>query len=66
MIQIYKKKNTDFSKNGDSPIFPSSAVVNAELNGAWTLELVLQPGDNIITFSSGFTVSIVPRWRILL
>lgn len=39
MIQIYKKKNTDFSKNGDSPIFPSSAVVNAELNGAWTLEL---------------------------
>lgn len=39
MIQIYKKKNTNFSKNGDSPIFPSSAVVNAELNGAWTLEL---------------------------
>lgn len=39
MIQIYKKKNTDFSKNGDSPIFPSSAVINAELNGAWTLEL---------------------------
>ena len=39
MIQIYKKKNTDFSKNGDSPIFPSSAIVNAELNGAWTLEL---------------------------
>lgn len=39
MIQIYKKKNTDFSKNGDSPIFPSSAVVNAELNRAWTLEL---------------------------
>lgn len=39
MIQIYKKKHTDFSKNGDSPIFPSSAVVNAELNGAWTLEL---------------------------
>ena len=39
MIQIYKKKNTNFSKNGDSPIFPSSAVVNTELNGAWTLEL---------------------------
>lgn len=39
MIQIYKKKNTNFSKNGDSPIFPSSAVVDAELNGAWTLEL---------------------------
>lgn len=39
MIQIYKKKNTNFSKNGDSPIFPSSAVVNVELNGAWTLEL---------------------------
>lgn len=39
MIQIYKKKNTNFSKNGDSPIFPSSAVVNAELNGVWTLEL---------------------------
>lgn len=39
MIQIYKKKNTNFSKNGDSSIFPSSAIVNAELNGAWTLEL---------------------------
>lgn len=40
-------------------------IQNTALTGDYE-DLFLQPGDNIITFSSGFTVSIVPRWRILL
>ncbi|MFQ6865875.1 hypothetical protein [Blautia sp.] len=52
MIQIYKKKNTDFSKNGDSPIFPSSAVVNAELNGHgrlnWSTPLMIGKYGNLL------------------
>lgn len=64
MIQIYKKKNTDFSKNGDSPIFPSSAVVNAELNGAWTLELEHSIDDRgIWKFIEEETVIKVPSFN---
>lgn len=64
MIQIYKKKNTDFSKNGDSPIFPSSAVVNAELNGAWTLELEHSIDDRKIwKFIEEETVIKVPSFN---
>ena len=40
-------------------------IQNTALTGDYEA-LFLQPGDNIITFSSGFTVSIIPRWRILL
>ena len=40
-------------------------IQNTALTGDYE-ELFLQPGDNTITFSSGFTVSIIPRWRILL
>lgn len=40
-------------------------IQNTALTGDYE-ELFLQPGDNTITFSSGFIVSIVPRWRILL
>lgn len=39
MIQIYSPSNTDFEKNGDMVLMPSSCVINAELNGAWTVEL---------------------------
>ena len=39
MIQIYSPDNTDFEKNGDMVLIPSSCVINAELNGAWTIEL---------------------------
>ena len=45
MIQIYKLDNTDFSKNGDIALFPTSAGPHAILNGAWeaTLEHPLDP-----------------------
>ena len=39
MIQIYSPSNTDFEKNGDMVLMPSSCTINAELNGAWTIEL---------------------------
>ena len=39
MIQIYSPDNTDFEKNGDMVLMPSSCAINAELNGAWTIDL---------------------------
>lgn len=39
MIQIYSPDNTDFEKNGDVVLMPSSCTINAELNGAWTIDL---------------------------
>ena len=39
MIQIYNPDNTDFDKNGDMTIFPSSAIVHAILNGSWEAEM---------------------------
>lgn len=39
MIQIYNPDNTDFEKNGDMPLLPSSATVHIVLNGAWEAEL---------------------------
>ena len=40
MIQIYNPDNTDFDKNGDMTIFPSSAIVHAILNESWEAEMV--------------------------
>lgn len=39
MIQIYSPSNTDFEKNGDMVLMPTACAINAELNGAWTIEL---------------------------
>lgn len=39
MIQIYNPDNTDFEKNGDMTLFPSSATVHTILNGSWFAEL---------------------------
>lgn len=39
MIQIYGPDNTDFEKNGDMVLMPTMCAINAELNGAWTIEL---------------------------
>ena len=39
MIQIYSPDNTDFEKNGDMVLMPTACAINAELNGAWTIEL---------------------------
>lgn len=39
MIQIYKSTNTNFEKNGDITLTPTSCVINSELNGAWELSL---------------------------
>lgn len=39
MIQIYSASNTDYTKNGDTPLFPLSASVHVILNGAWEAEL---------------------------
>lgn len=39
MIQIYNPENTDFEKNGDMTLFPTSAIVHPILNGSWTAEM---------------------------
>lgn len=39
MIQIYKPTNTDYTKNGDMTLFPTSAGVSVELNGTWEASL---------------------------
>lgn len=39
MIQIYNPSNTDFDKNGDIVLFPTSATSNLVLNGSWSAEL---------------------------
>ena len=39
MIQIYSPDNTDFEKNGDMVLMPSSCVISAELNGTWEAQM---------------------------
>ena len=39
MIQIYNPSNTNFDKNGDMVLFPTSATSNLVLNGSWSAEL---------------------------
>ena len=39
MIQIYSKKNTNFSKNGDVALTPDEVSLSVELNGVWALNL---------------------------
>lgn len=39
MIHIYNQDNTDFEKNGNMTLMPTTATVHAILNGAWTAEL---------------------------
>ena len=39
MIQAYSKKNTNFSRNGNVVLIPDEALLSAELNGPWVLNL---------------------------
>lgn len=39
MIQVYSEKNTNFSRNGDATLIPDEALLSAELNGSWVLNL---------------------------
>ena len=39
MIQIYTAENTDFDKNGDMTLLPSSAEIHVILNGSWEATL---------------------------
>lgn len=39
MIQIYKKDNTVYDKNGDMSLIPSKAEITVKLNNAWELSL---------------------------
>lgn len=39
MIQIYEASNTNFGRNGDVVLFPTSCTVKAVLNGSWYLEM---------------------------
>ena len=39
MIQIYIPTNTDYEKNGDSVLTPSSFLVSVELNGDWSISM---------------------------
>lgn len=45
MIQIYTAENTDFDKNGDMTLLPSSAEIHAVLNGTWEAT-ILHPIDS--------------------
>lgn len=39
MIQIYNPDNTDYEKNGDMTLFPTSAKIHMILNGSWTAQM---------------------------
>lgn len=39
MIQVYSEKNTNFSRNGNVVLIPDEALLSAELNGPWVLNL---------------------------
>ena len=43
MIQLYRSGNENYEYNGDVILLPESCVVKAELNGAWSCELVHPP-----------------------
>ena len=53
MIQLYKADNTNYDKNGDMVLMPSSCILKQELNGANEIELE-HPFDDI------------GRWKYLL
>lgn len=40
MIQVYLPGNTNFSSNGDMVIFPESATITCEINGAWSATII--------------------------
>lgn len=39
MIQIYRPENTEYEKNGDMTLLPTTAMVHAVLNGEWEATL---------------------------
>ena len=39
MIQVYKKLNYDFDKNGDAVLLPTEAHTYSEINGSWSASL---------------------------
>lgn len=39
MIQLYKKGNTDYEKNGDHVLNPISCFLDRKLNGSWELSI---------------------------
>ena len=39
MIQIYRPENTEYERNGDMTLFPTSAVTGIKLNGTWEAEM---------------------------
>lgn len=39
MIQAHSEKNTNFSRNGNVVLIPDEALLSAELNGPWVLNL---------------------------
>jgi phage minor structural protein len=40
MIQIYRKGNTNYTKNGDAVLFPTECRLKAKLNDTWEMELI--------------------------
>ena len=40
MIDIYNPDNTDYEKNGNMTITPTSATVHAVLNKAWEAKII--------------------------
>ena len=39
MIQLYKKGNTNYDKNGDHTLAPISCFLDRKLNGSWELSI---------------------------
>lgn len=40
MIQVYLPGNTNYTSNGDMVIFPESATITCEINGAWSATII--------------------------
>ena len=64
MIQIYEASNTDFGRNGDMVLFPTSCTVKAALNGSWYLEMAHPVDDEgRWRFIGEEAVLKVPTWQ---
>lgn len=64
MIQIYKKGNEDFTRNGDATITPISCTSEMTLGGSWELELEA-PIDELgkfDTIQAGAVISVPSPW----
>ncbi len=46
MIQVYRKENTDYEKNGDMTMQPEVCELDAQLNGPWIMTMTIPIDDD--------------------